>query len=91
MKIIRIQVLATLFLMFAPLTQAMELFFIVALSRQGASQLALQLLHAHQPDYLSQPDGWYEWEGRRLQILESRSDWSTIVERYDHYAELAPG
>ncbi|MBD3671529.1 MAG: hypothetical protein HUJ29_12240 [Gammaproteobacteria bacterium] len=65
----------------------MELDSIAELSRQGAPQLSLKLIERYQPNFLDHAEAWYDWEGRRLQILESRQDWAGIIERYQTYPE----
>ncbi|MDH5182779.1 MAG: hypothetical protein OEX12_02695 [Gammaproteobacteria bacterium] len=79
------------FLFYLPImAQAMELSAIAQLSRQGAPQLALKLIQQHQPEFENDSTAWYAWESQRLQILESRSAWQTILSRSsNHPVELA--
>jgi tetratricopeptide (TPR) repeat protein len=76
-------------LLLLPLRPAvgMELDAIAELARQGAPQLALKLIQQHQPDFQTQAAQWYEWESRRLQILESRGDWQGIIARAGQYPQ----
>jgi len=76
-----------LLFMLLPLKPAMGMGLdaIAELARQGAPQLALKLIQQHQPDFQTQAEQWYQWESRRLQILESREDWQGIIDRCKQY------
>ena len=80
---------ASLLYLLLPLSaaQGMELDAIAELARQGAPQLALKQIQQHQPDYQTQAPQWYEWESRRMQILESRGDWQGIIARVAQYPQ----
>jgi hypothetical protein len=56
----------------------------------GAQGLALRLIDGEQPAFAVSPVAWQRWEQRRLAILESRQDWSAVIQRTGKYPSTLP-
>jgi len=51
-----------------------------ALTKGGATQLALRLLDQHQPA-ASQTEGWMQWEKERYALYRAQRNWARLAER----------
>jgi hypothetical protein len=51
-----------------------------ALTKGGATQLALRLLDQHQPD-ASQTEIWIQWEKERYSLYRAQRNWTQLAER----------
>lgn len=51
-----------------------------ALTRGGATQLALRLLDQHQPA-ASQTEAWMQWEKQRYALYRAQRNWASLAER----------
>jgi hypothetical protein len=61
-----------------------------ALTKGGATQLALRLLDQHQPA-ASQTEAWMQWEKERYALYRSQRNWAQLSERATHLpADLPP-
>lgn len=56
----------------------------------GADGLALRVIDGEQPAFSASPVAWQRWEQRRLAILESRQDWSAVIDRIGGYPSTLP-
>ena len=56
----------------------------------GADGLALRVIAGEQPAFSASPVAWQRWEQRRLAILESRQDWSAVIDRIGEYPSTLP-
>ena len=56
----------------------------------GADGLALRVIDGEQPAFSASPVTWQRWEQRRLAILESRQDWSAVIDRIGEYPSTLP-
>ncbi len=56
----------------------------------GAVALALRVFEQEQPKFSARPVSWQRWERRRLAILESREDWSAVIDRVAEYPSSLP-
>ncbi len=56
----------------------------------GAESLALRVIDGEQPAFSASPVAWQRWEQRRLAILESRQDWSAVIDRIGEYPSTLP-
>jgi hypothetical protein len=61
-----------------------------ALTKGGATQLALRLLDQYQP-VASQTEVWMQWEKERYALYRTQRDWTQLTERATHLpADLPP-
>jgi hypothetical protein len=61
-----------------------------ALTKGGATQLALRLLEQNQPA-ASQTEAWIQWEKQRYALYRTQRDWAQLSERATHLpADLPP-
>ena len=60
-----------------------------ALTRGGATQLALKLIDQNQPD-ISEPESWIAWERERYALYRQQRDWAGLVARADTLREILP-
>ncbi|HJW80905.1 MAG TPA: hypothetical protein VJ396_01575 [Acidiferrobacterales bacterium] len=81
-----------LFLLHAPLVARADndaLERIRALTRGGATQLALRLLDQHQPP-VSQADSWMLWEKERYALFRAQRNWAQFAARATSLPEGLP-
>lgn len=70
-----------LVLTFSTLASAQPLDEVLALSKAGASGLALELLNQQQPAFVEDAAGWQRWERSRIEIMAAQQQWQPLVER----------
>ncbi|MFQ5545444.1 MAG: hypothetical protein ACE5FE_05640, partial [Acidiferrobacterales bacterium] len=73
----------------SPQIQANELERAAAMARSGATELALRLLHKHQPSTADQLN-WIRWEKLRFKLLADKQRWGTLAQRVDEFPPELP-
>jgi len=74
---------ACLLLLLSTQANAEPLSEIISLAKKGATELALQQLHAQQTNPIDDPKSWLRWERQRIALYQQAKQWQTLITRID--------